>query len=48
MVSDFSDYWCTSLENKNTLAIETRVHFTEAVTERCSSNLCLAANIKII
>ena len=48
MVSDFSDYCCSSLENENTLAIERRKHFTEAVTQRCSSNLCLAAIIKII
>ena len=48
MVSDFSDYCCGSLENENTLAIEMRKHFTEAATERCSSNLCLAATIKII
>ena len=44
----FSDYCCSSLENENSLAIERRKHFTEAATERCSSNLCLAAIIKTI
>ena len=48
MVSDFSDYCCNSLENENTLAIWWRKHVTEAATERCPSNLCLAAIIKII
>ena len=47
-MSNFSDYCCSSLENDNTLAIERRKHFTEAVTERFSSNLYLAAIIKII
>ena len=42
-MSDFSDYCCSSLENENALAIEKRNHFTEAATERCFSNLCLAA-----
>ena len=37
-----------ALENKNTLAIEIRKHFTEAASERCFSNLCLAATIKTI
>ena len=44
----FSDYCCSSLENENSLATERRKHFTEAATERCSSNLCLAAIIKTI
>ena len=48
VVSDFSDYFCKSLENKNTLAIERRKHFTEAATERRSSNLCFIAIIKTI
>ena len=48
VVSDFSGYCCSSLENENILAIERTRHFTEAATKRCSSNLCLAANIKII
>ena len=48
VVSNFSDYCCSSLENENTLAIERRKHFTVAITERCSSNFCLAAIIKII
>ena len=48
MVSDFSDYCYSCLVNENTLAIERRKHFTEAATERCSSNLYLAAIIKII
>ena len=43
MVSDFEDYYCNNLENENTLAIEMRKHFTEAATEKCSSNLCLGA-----
>ena len=38
----------SNLENDNTLAFEMRKHFTEADTERCSSNLCLAAITKII
>ena len=46
MVSHFSDYCCSSLEN--TLAIEMRKHFIEAATERCSWNLGLTAIIKII
>ena len=37
-----------NLENDNTLAIEMRKHFTETATKRCSSNLCLAAIIKVI
>ena len=48
MVSDFSDYCCSSLENEKTLAIERRKQFTEAANKRCSSNMCLAAIIKII
>ena len=52
MASDFatvvSEYCYSSLENKNTLAIEMRKHFTEAATKRCSLNLCLAAVVKII
>ena len=48
MASDFSDYCCSSLENKNTLVIGRRKHFTEAVAERCFSNLYLAAIVKII
>ena len=32
VVSDFSDYCCSSLENKNTLAIDRRKQFTEAAT----------------
>ena len=47
MVRDFSDYCCSSLENENILTIERKKNFTEAATERCSSNLCLAI-IKII
>ena len=47
-MSDFSDYCCSSLKKENTLAIERRKHFTEAATEKCSSNFCLAAIIKII
>ena len=43
VVSDFEDYYCNNLENENTLAIEMRKHFTEAATEKCSSNLCLGA-----
>ena len=46
-MSNFSDYFCSSLEKENSLAIERRKYFTEAGTERCSSNLCLAAIIKI-
>ena len=46
--SDFQDYCCSKLETRITFAIEMRKHFTEAATERCSSNLCLAAIIKII
>ena len=46
MVNDFSDYCCGSFEN--TLAIEREKYFTEAATGRCSSNLRLAAIIKII
>ena len=45
VVSDFQDYCCSNLENENTLAIETRKGFTEASTERCFSNLCLATMI---
>ena len=48
MVSDFSDYYCSSLEKENASAIERRKHFTKAATESCSSNLCLTAIIKII
>ena len=48
VVSDFSDYCSNSLENENTLTIDRRKHFTEAATEIRSSNLCLAAIIKII
>ena len=48
VVSDFSDYCSNSLENENTLTTERRKHFTEAATEMRSSNLCLAAIIKII
>ena len=33
-------------QNENNLAIEMRKLFIEAATERCSSNLCLAAFIK--
>ena len=47
-MSDFSDYCCSSLENENTLAIERTKHFTEEATEKCSSDLCLAAIIKIV
>ena len=47
-MGDFQDYCCSILENENTLAIEMRKNFTEAVIERCFSNLCLAAIIKII
>ena len=43
MVSDFEDCCCSNLEKENTLAIKMRKHFTEAATERFSSNLCLAA-----
>ena len=46
--SNFYDDCCSSLENKNTLAIEIRKHFTEAANQRCSLNFCLAAIIKII
>ena len=35
-------------QNKMALAIERRKRFTEAATERCFSNLCLAMIIKII
>ena len=42
VVGDFQDY------SLLTLTIEMRKHFTEAATERSSSNLCLAAIIKII
>ena len=48
MVSDFSDYYCSSLEDENTLAIERGKNFTEAATKRFFSNLSLAAVIKII
>ena len=48
MVSDFSDYCCNGLENENSLAIEWKKHFTEAVIKRCSANFCLTAIIKII
>ena len=34
MVSDFSDYCWSSLENEDALAIERREHFTDAATER--------------
>ena len=37
-----------SLGNDTTLAIEKRKHFTKLATERCSSNLCLAAIINIV
>ena len=47
-MSDFQDYYCSSLENENTLANKRRKHFTEAATERCSPNLCLTDIIKII
>ena len=47
VVSDFSDYCYSSFENENTLAIEKRNHFTQAVTERCSLNLCLASIINL-
>ena len=43
MLTDFVDNCCSSLENENTLAIVRRKHFPKAATERCSSNLCLAA-----
>ena len=46
VVSNFQDNCCSNLESKNTLAIEMRKHFTEAATERCFSNLCLASIIK--
>ena len=39
MVSHFQDYCCSNLENENALSIEMREHFTEAATERRSSNL---------
>ena len=45
-MSDFQDYCCSNLENKNTLAIEMRTYFTEAATKRCSSSLTTI--IKII
>ena len=48
MVSDFSDYCCITLENKNTLVIERRKHFTETATKTSSSDLCLAVIIKIV
>ena len=48
VVSDFSDCCCSSLENKNTLAIDRRKQFTEAATERCTSNLRLAIITQII
>ena len=48
VVSDFYGYSCSTSENEDTLAIETRKHCTETATEQCSSNLCLAAIIKII
>ena len=47
-MSNFSYYCLSSSETENTLANERRKHFTEAATETCSSNLCLAAFIKII
>ena len=47
MVSDFQDYCCSNLENEN-MSNQIRKRFTEAGTERCSSNLCLAAITKII
>ena len=46
--SDFLGYCCSNLKSENALAIEMRKHFTEAATETRSSNLCLAAIIKII
>ena len=48
MVSDFSDYYCSGLENENISATKRRKHLTEAVTERCFSNLRLEAIINII
>ena len=36
-------YCCSNLDNENSLAIEMRKHFTEAATEKGTSNLCLAA-----
>ena len=48
VVSDFSGYRCSNLENEDTLTIERRKHIAEAANERCSSNLCLAVIIKII
>ena len=48
VVSDFSDYCCSSLENEKNLASERRSHFTEAASERYYSNLCLVAIIAII
>ena len=47
-MSDFQDYCCSNLENENTSTIEMWTYFTEAATERCSSDLCLATIIKII
>ena len=47
MVNDFSDYCCSSLENENILAIERRKLFTEAATERYSSNLCMELLLKL-
>ena len=43
VVIDFEDYCCCNLESEYTLAIEIRKQFTEAATEKSSSNLCLAA-----
>ena len=48
MVSDFQYCCCSELENENALVIEMRKHFTEASTERCSSNFCVAAIIKFM
>ena len=48
VVTDFSDYYCRSIQNDISLAIERRKHFTEAATKRCYSDLCLADIIKII
>ena len=46
MVSDFQDHYCSNLGNESNLAIDMKKHSTEAATERCSSNLHLAAIIK--
>ena len=47
MVSDFQSYFCSNLENENTLVIEMRKQFTKAA-KGCFSNLRLAGIIKII